>query len=88
MDAAELLELFRQTDALLDGHFVLRSGLAATDERIRRLVHWLLDPSTGRPWGVAEAIAVSLDLDARKVVKLGPEALAAMRQQVYPDLRL
>ena len=27
MTAAELLDLFRQTHALLDGHFVLRSGL-------------------------------------------------------------
>lgn len=27
MNAAELLELFRSTHALLDGHFVLRSGL-------------------------------------------------------------
>ncbi len=27
MNAPELLELFRSTNALLDGHFVLRSGL-------------------------------------------------------------
>jgi orotate phosphoribosyltransferase len=27
MEPSELLELFRQTNALLDGHFVLRSGL-------------------------------------------------------------
>lgn len=66
----------------------LRSGLAGADERVRRLIHWLLDPDTGRPWGVAEAIAVSLDLTARKVIKLPPEAQAQVMKQGFPGLAL
>lgn len=68
--------------------YVLRSGLADCDERVRRLVHWLLDPDTGRPWGVAEAIVISLDLDARKMIKLSPEAQAEIRAGAYAGLTL
>lgn len=66
----------------------LRSGTAWTDARFRRLVHWLLDPVTGRPWGAAEAIATSFDLDARKIVTLSPQALAAVEASVVPGLAL
>lgn len=68
--------------------YVLRSGLSDCDERVRRLIHWLLDPDTGRPWGVAEAIVISLDLDARKVIKMPPEAQAAIRREAYAELTL
>ena len=32
----------------------LRSGASGGDARFRRLTHWLLDPDSGRAWGVAE----------------------------------
>ncbi len=54
----------------------LRSGASGGDARFRRLTHWLLDPDSGRPWGVAEAIAVSFDLETRKMITLSDEALA------------
>lgn len=68
--------------------YVLRSGLSGCDERARRLIHWLLDPDTGRPWGVAEAIVISLDLDARKVIKMPPETQAAIRLEAFEGLSL
>jgi acyl-CoA thioester hydrolase len=66
----------------------LRSGVAGGDARFRRLVHWLLDPASGRPWGSAEAIAVSLDLEARKIITLDDAALAAANKQVVKGLGL
>jgi acyl-CoA thioester hydrolase len=54
----------------------LRSGVAGGDRRIRRLIHWLLDPDSGKPWGSAEAIAISLDLEARKIIALSDEDVA------------
>ena len=48
--------------------FVVRSGMAGVDARTQRLVHWMLDPHTGKAWGTSEAVAVTLDLDARKIV--------------------
>lgn len=66
----------------------LRSGIAAVEPRFRRMIHWLLDPQTGRPWGVGEAIGMSFDLDARKLVTLSDEALAQARTQVVEGLTL
>ena len=66
----------------------LRSGSAGGDARFRKLVHWLLDPATGRPWGVAEAIAVSFDLETRKLITLTDEALALADAQAIPGLTL
>ncbi len=68
--------------------FVIRSGLAGVDERTQRLVHWLLDPATGEAWGSAEAVAVSLDLDARKIIEISPPARAELLKRVTPGLRL
>jgi acyl-CoA thioester hydrolase len=66
----------------------LCSGLAAVEPRTRRIVHWLLDPQTGAPWGVAEATAASFDLEARKLVELAPDALERLRRHVVPGLTL
>jgi acyl-CoA thioester hydrolase len=66
----------------------LRSGSAGGDARFRRLVHWLLDPTTGRPWGSAEAIAVSFDLETRKIITLSDEGLAAANAEAVAGLAL
>ena len=66
----------------------LRSGSAGGDAKVRRLVHWLLDPDTGRPWGTAEAIAVSFDLETRKIVTLSDEELARALADAVPGLGL
>jgi acyl-CoA thioester hydrolase len=66
----------------------LRSGSAGGDARIRRLVHWMLDPDTGRPWASAEAIAVSFDLQTRKLVTLSDAELARVEAEAIPGLGL
>jgi acyl-CoA thioester hydrolase len=68
--------------------FELRSGFSACEPRIRRLVHWMLDPATGRPWASAEAVVVSFDLDARKVVDISPDAQAEIRSRMPQGLAL
>jgi acyl-CoA thioester hydrolase len=67
---------------------VIRSGLAGVDDRTQRMVHWLLDPRSGRPWGVAEAVAITLDLDARKIVPISPAAQTAMTALITKGLAL
>lgn len=64
------------------------SGFSAVEPRTRNVVHWLLDPETGRPWAVAEAVAASFDLEARKIAALPPAALEQMRRRVVPGLTL
>ena len=66
----------------------LRSGAAGGDARFRKLVHWLLNPTTGKPWGVAEAIAVSFDLETRKIIALEGEELAAVEATAVKGLGL
>lgn len=55
---------------------MLRSGLTLIDRKIVRMVHWMLDPSTGEAWATAEAVTASFDLEARKVISLSPRAQA------------
>ena len=66
----------------------MRSGSAGGDARFRRLVHWLLDPATGKPWGSAEAMAVSFDLDTRKIIALSDAELARVNAQAIEGLSL
>jgi acyl-CoA thioester hydrolase len=66
----------------------LRSGSGGGDARFRRLVHWLLDPDSGRAWGVAEAIAVSFDLETRKIITLSDEELARVEANAVSGLSL
>ena len=66
----------------------LRSGFAAVEARTRRVMHWMVDPVSGRAWASAEAVVISFDLDARKVVDIPPAAQASYRAQLTPGLGL
>lgn len=66
----------------------LRSGASGGDARFRKLTHWLLDPDRGHAWGVAEAIAVSFDLETRKMIRLSDAALAEADAKVVKGLTL
>jgi acyl-CoA thioester hydrolase len=65
---------------------VLRSGHRSLTAKSRSVVHWLLDPSSDRPWASAEVLSLFLDLKARRALTLSDEALAAM--QVDPNATL
>jgi acyl-CoA thioester hydrolase len=66
----------------------LRSGASGGDARFRKLTHWLLDPQSGKAWGVAEAIAISFDLETRRMITLSDEALAEANARIVPGLTL
>ena len=57
----------------------LRSGLMGSDPRTMRMIHWMVDPATGLPWGTSEAVAITFDLDARKAVPITPAAQEGLR---------
>ena len=52
------------------------------------MVHWMLDPVSGKPWGSAEAVAVNFDLDARKIIPIAPAARAALKDYVVEGLTI
>jgi acyl-CoA thioester hydrolase len=62
--------------------FEIRSGTSALDGRTMALFHWLLDPRTGEAWGAASAVAIVLDLDARKIIPVSPAADAVLRPKL------
>lgn len=68
--------------------YEIRSGFVGTEGRTMRIVHWLLDPDTGLPWGTSEAVAITFDLDARKAVGITGPAQAQMMQSAVKGLTL
>jgi acyl-CoA thioester hydrolase len=56
--------------------------------KARRVVHWLLDPTSGRPWASGEVVSLFLDLTARKSLTLSAEALQAMAVDPMDELGL
>ena len=54
------------------------SGVARVSDKTMHVRHWLLDPLSGTPWCICEAVAVTLDLQARKVIATPPRAKAAL----------
>jgi len=67
---------------------VIRSGLAGADHRTQRMIHWMLDPESGKAWGTSEAVAVTFDLDQRKIVPVSPEAQAGLNAVAIKGLGL
>lgn len=66
---------------------VVRSGLKAIHEKSNAFVHWMFNAKTGRLVSSSEAIAVTLDLEARKIVPLPDERREHMEGLVVPGLR-
>ena len=54
------------------------SGLTGLDQRALRIEHWMLNPADGQPWAVGQTVTAPLDLDARKLVPIGPAAQQAL----------
>ena len=66
--------------------FVIRSGLRSAGPKVRNLVHWVLEPATGKPWWTMEGVAAPMDLDARKLIVIDAETQAKVAAATRPDL--
>jgi acyl-CoA thioester hydrolase len=64
--------------------FVIRSGRGFQKEKTHSFIHWLIDPDTGQAWMTSEAVAVSLNLDTRKIITSTPE-LMTLLADVAPE---
>lgn len=63
---------------------VIRSGRGFQKEKVHSFIHWLIDPDTGHAWCTSEAVAVSLNLDTRKIIPSSPD-LMGLLAEVAPD---
>ncbi len=51
---------------------VIRSALGEVREKFHSLIHWVLDPETGQAWCTCEVVAITLNLDTRKIIPAPP----------------
>jgi acyl-CoA thioester hydrolase len=66
----------------------MRSGHRDLTPKYRRVIHWLLDPTSGRPWATAEMVSLFLDLKARRSLTVADSTLQAMGIEPIPVLGL
>ncbi|HRD27170.1 MAG TPA: thioesterase family protein [Caulobacter sp.] len=66
----------------------IRSGLKDADTRTKRMIHWMIDPGTGKAWGTSEAVAITFDLDARKIVPITEAARLELMKHAKAGLAL
>lgn len=66
----------------------LRSGLGEVKPKIHSLIHWLLNPVTGKPWVTGQAYAVTFDLNTRKVIEANPAHMDMLKKHAGTGLRL
>ena len=60
--------------------FVIRSGSGFQKEKVHAFIHWIIDPDTGQAWLTSEAVAVSLNLDTRKIIPSSPELMELLSE--------
>jgi acyl-CoA thioester hydrolase len=66
----------------------LRSAHKELTPKLRRVIHWLLDPTSGQAWASAEMVSVFLDLKARRSLTMTEAALLSMDVRPMPDIAL
>lgn len=76
---------FRRFPAQGEG-YVLRSGLKSATDKVRTLVHWALDPVSGKPLWSMEAVACMLDLETRRLAPVSAARLAELQSKTQPEL--
>lgn len=60
----------------------VRSGLGQVQEKVHSLVHWLTNPVSGQVLCTSEAIAVTFDINTRKIVPTNPEHMRLLEERV------
>jgi acyl-CoA thioester hydrolase len=65
-----------------------RSAITEVGEKTKRLVHWVLDPVSGKAWCTAEAVAVTFDLITRKTIPIPDGQRRALAPLLKPDMRM
>lgn len=66
----------------------IHSGVAETQGKVRRLVHWLCDPVSGDAWATMEVIALVFDVATRKTIAPNAEAQAMIDQLAAPGMTI
>nr|WP_083332649.1 acyl-ACP thioesterase [Hyphomonas sp. Mor2] len=68
--------------------YVIHTSLAEVGEKTHSLCHWALDPDTGDAWITTQAVAVTFDLDKRKVIPTPAGQIKELEKLAPRGLRL
>lgn len=68
--------------------FVIHTSLADVAEKTHTLSHWVMNPDTGEAYITSEAVAVTFDLETRKVIPTPPEQIAQLEKLAPKGLKL
>jgi acyl-CoA thioester hydrolase len=68
--------------------YEVRSGLQKVEGSAFSVIHWMLDPFTGKRFASMQSINTVLDLDARKIVPISGAARQLLSSHAIPGLRL
>lgn len=68
--------------------FVIRTGLAFVSDKVHSFHHWMLDPVTGQAWATNQTIAITFDLDKRKVIATPQSHQDSLKQLIPTGLHL
>lgn len=69
---------FPRAGKLIEVH----SGIAGLEGKTMRLVHWIVDPESGKPWASMEAVALTFDTTTRKAITPSAEAVKRMQARI------
>lgn len=58
--------------------FVIHTSLADVQEKTHSLSHWVMNPDTGAAYTTCQAVALTFDLDTRKVIATPAEQIAEL----------
>lgn len=85
--ALEYRFIYRQTPR--PGDLIgLYTGIKDIGSKAYRFCHWMFDLSTGEAVATAEAVAVMLDLEARKAMVIPDDVRAALEKVLVPGLHV
>ena len=66
--------------------YEIYSSFGGANGKTHALIHWMMDPATGKPWATMQATAITLDLDARKAIPAPPEMVEELTKIAPPGL--
>ncbi len=80
VEARIVFRRFPRAGDLIEVH----SGIVEVGDKTLRLVHWLVDPETGKGWASMEAVALTFDTATRKALAPSAEARARVAKLIVP----
>ena len=66
----------------LGTHLKIKSGIQSMSNKTFVWKHWIFDVETGKPVALASAVAVTMDLEARKSIPIPPEMAEALTKLI------